>query len=134
MHGAIALVMISDRPDVCGDFKNAVIAKTGTVLSLSLMKFGMTAQELTAGTYEVGGVGGPGSALVGATFTSLDESCDDTMADEEGTATEGKVIVESIDGAKIKGRYDIKFARGALEGSFEVDRCEGDLGARGPCK
>ena len=79
---------------------------------------------IVPGTYQLGtDLKGSYFEYVVARFAATDGACHNTIA--RGSGASGRITIDAIDAAHIKGTYSVRFDSGdALNGSFDAPICD----------
>jgi hypothetical protein len=120
----VAVIGFTSYAAMCESVADACLEHAGArSVVVRVERFGTVAQPpIGPGTYAIGATAeADGTLVVYAGAVTTDSACG-TVAGS--SATSGKLTVDSMDAAAVRGRVELAFADGgAFSGAFEAPRC-----------
>jgi hypothetical protein len=125
----MGIVVITDMSNACEKAQTNKVTKGASGLGITLAELTSDGKMIapTVGEYNiVSGNGMPSGKFAGVTFfKNAADSCADSIAENQGSASSGKITVTKYDAATgAEGTFELNFSAGEkVTGSFNVASC-----------
>lgn len=125
----MGIVVLTDMSNACEKAQTNKVTKGASGLGITLAELTSDGKMIapTVGEYNiVSGNGMPSGKFAGVTFfKNAADSCADSIAENQGSASSGKITVTKYDAATgAEGTFELNFSAGEkVTGSFNVASC-----------